>query len=160
MPLAPIDFRNLSTATPSPPIEPFVRNVEVRIIWPQIFLNRRSPPKQNHSIVCFEGVAAQRGSFAMRTNCVTTPEATSPARAGGLVRTHETVAMFEVGVPVSLDLPEVRMPVATVSDPAEYGLLPVEVGDRPKLQPLSLLLPVSSTPPHPWPSSTGTRLTP
>ena len=69
----------------------------------------------------------------MRTNCVTTSEATSPGRAGGLVRTHETVAMFKVGVPVPLDLPEVRVPVVTVSNPAENGLLPAEVGDGPKI---------------------------
>jgi len=67
----------------------------------------------------------------MSTNCVTAPEITPSTGAGGLVRTHETVAMFEVGVAVPLDLPEVRVPVATVSDPAENGLLPAEVGDSP-----------------------------
>ena len=67
----------------------------------------------------------------MRADGVTAPEVTSFAGAGGLVRTHETVAMFEVGVPVPLDLSEVRVPVTTVSDPAENRRFPAEVGDRP-----------------------------
>ena len=68
----------------------------------------------------------------MHNDCVTTPEVTSFVGAGGLVGTYEAVAMFEVGVLVPLDLPRVRVPVPTVSDPAEDRIFPVEVDDRPR----------------------------
>jgi len=67
----------------------------------------------------------------MGTNCVTAPEATSSAGAGGLVRTHETVAIFEVGVAVALYLPGVHVPVATISNSTKNGLPSVEVDGRP-----------------------------
>jgi len=41
--------------------------------------------------------------------------------------------MFEVSVPVPPDLPGIRVPVATGSDPAENEHLPAEIGDRPKI---------------------------
>ena len=69
----------------------------------------------------------------MGTDSVTAPEITSLARAGGLVRTQETKAMFEVSVPVPLYLPEIRVPVATGSHPAESRHLPAEVCDRPTI---------------------------
>jgi len=69
----------------------------------------------------------------MHNDCVTAPEITSSVGAGGLIRTYESVAMFEVGVSVPLDLPEICVPVATTSNPAENGHLPAEVGDRPTI---------------------------
>jgi len=70
----------------------------------------------------------------MRTNCVAAPEITSLAGAGSLVRTHETVTVFEVSVPVPLDLPGVRVPVAAGANPAEHtGHFVAEVGDRPRI---------------------------
>ena len=69
----------------------------------------------------------------MYTDCVTAPEVASSAGAGGLIGTHEAVAIFEVGILVPLDLPGVRVPVATFSNPAEDSLFPAEVGDRPRI---------------------------
>jgi len=69
----------------------------------------------------------------MYTDRITAPKVTPSAGTGGLVRTHETVAMFEVGVPVPLDLPEIRVPVVTVSDPAKNRHLPTEASDRPTI---------------------------
>jgi len=68
----------------------------------------------------------------MCTNCVTAPEITSLAGAGSLARAHKTVTVFEVSVPVPLDLSGVRVPVATCSISAEHtGHFPAEVGDHP-----------------------------
>ena len=52
VPSAAIDFSDLPTATPNPPVEPFVRDVEGRIIWPQIPFGRTSPPVPNHPTAC------------------------------------------------------------------------------------------------------------
>ena len=79
----------------------------------------------------------------MHNDCVTTPEITSSVGAGGLVRTYESVAMFEVGVSVPLDLPEIRVPVATTFDPAENRHLPAEVGDCPTI---AVFVVVAATP--------------
>ena len=62
----------------------------------------------------------------MYTDCVTAPEVASSVGAGGLVRTYESVAIFEVGVSVPFDLPEIRVPVVTVSNPAENRHPPTE----------------------------------
>ena len=91
----------------------------------------------NPPTVCFQGVPARQVFFAVHTNCVRTPEVTSLAGAGGLVRTYKTVAMFEVGVSMPFDLPGVRVPVATCSDPAKYRFLPTEVNDRPRITALA-----------------------
>jgi len=69
----------------------------------------------------------------MHTDRATVPEITSSVGAGGLVRTYESVAMFEVGVSVPLDLPEIRVPIATTSNPAENRHLPAEVGGCPTI---------------------------
>lgn len=69
----------------------------------------------------------------MYADCVPAPEVTSSAGAGGSVRTYETVTVFEVSVPVPLDLPGVYVPVATGSNPAENRLLPEDVSDRPRI---------------------------
>ena len=79
----------------------------------------------------------------MHNDCVTAPEITSSVGAGGLVRTYESVAMFEVGVSVPLDLPEIRVPVATTFDPAENRHLPAEVGDCPTI---AVFVVVAATP--------------
>ena len=52
VPSAAIDFSDLPTATPSPPVETFVRDVEGQIIWPQIPFGRMSPPVPNHPTTC------------------------------------------------------------------------------------------------------------
>jgi len=131
VPSSPIGPSNLPTAAPSPPVESFVRDVEVRVVWPQILLRRRSPPVLNPPAVCFQGIPTQQVFFAVHDDCVRTPEVTSLAGAGGLVRTYKTVVIFKVGVSMSFDLSGVRVPVVACSDPAEYRLLPTEVGDRP-----------------------------
>lgn len=70
----------------------------------------------------------------MRANCVAAPEIISLAGAGSLVRTHETVAVLEVSVPMPPDLPGVRVPVAAGSNPAEHtGHFAAEVCDRPRI---------------------------
>jgi len=69
----------------------------------------------------------------MHTDRVPTPEVSPSAGAGGLVWTQETVAMFEVSVPVPLDLPGIRVPITTDSDHAENRRLPAEVDDRPTI---------------------------
>ena len=69
----------------------------------------------------------------MHNDCVTVPEITSSVGAGSLVRTYESVVMFEVGVSVPLDLPEIHVPVVTTFDPAENRHLPAEVGNCPTI---------------------------
>lgn len=69
----------------------------------------------------------------MRIDCVTAPEFTSLTRASSLVRTDESVAISEVGVPVTLDLLDLCVPVATVSYPAEKRHPPTEACDRPRI---------------------------
>jgi len=69
----------------------------------------------------------------VRVDCVTTPEITSPTGAGKFVRAHETEAMFEMCVAVSLDLSGVGVPIPTVCHPAEDSLFPMEVGNSPRI---------------------------
>jgi len=69
----------------------------------------------------------------VRADCVTTPEITSSAGAGEFIRTHESEAIFEMRVAVSLDLSGVCVPIPTVCHPAEYSLLPMEVGNSPRI---------------------------
>ena len=69
----------------------------------------------------------------MRADCVTARETTSSAGTSGLVGTDEAVAVFEVSVPVALDLPEVCVPVETVSYSAETVLFSVAAGDHPRI---------------------------
>jgi len=69
----------------------------------------------------------------VRTDRVTTPETTPSAGAAEFVRTYETEAMFEVCVAVPLDLSGVCVPIPTVPHPAEGSLLPMEVGNSPRI---------------------------
>ena len=69
----------------------------------------------------------------MYTDCVPAPEVSPSAGAGDLVWTQETVAIFEVSVPVPLDLPGICVPVVTDSNLAENRHLPAEVGNCPKI---------------------------
>jgi len=69
----------------------------------------------------------------MYTDRVPTPEVPPSAGAGGLVWTQETVAIFEVSVPVPPDLPGIRVPITTDSDHAENRHPPTEVSDRPTI---------------------------
>jgi len=69
----------------------------------------------------------------VRVDCVTTPEVTSSAGAVEFVRTHESEAIFEVRVAVSLGLFGVGVPIPTVCHPAEDSLFPMEVGNSPRI---------------------------
>ena len=69
----------------------------------------------------------------MRDDCFTTPEITFSAGAGEFVGTLETEATLEVCVTVSPDLSGVDVPIPTVPHPTEDGLLPVEIGNCPRI---------------------------
>ena len=69
----------------------------------------------------------------MRVDLIATPKILAKPRTGDrLIRTQPAVASFEVSVPMTLDLLEVRVPVYAWPYPAKVSHLTAEVDDRPK----------------------------
>ena len=124
---------------PSPPIETIVGDVELRVLRYQVRLVRRRPPALDLATVNFEKLGTLWGIMAVSVDSIAACKAFPWA---GWVRTHVPVAIFEMAVPVALDLLERRVPVSAFLHPTKMGYFVAEVCNGPSVTVVAVVAPI------------------